>query len=265
LLQVYPELLHMHLLALGNVPDNLAPSRQIRNSQLNFIRNGIHLTTGIILLSGMVLTGLYLKESFDYQASIEALTAQTQTQDNLYKEVAKDFPSTPIPSNDLKQAVELNQAIVDYARTPERAMQVVSAAIENAPEIQINRMHWLRTNDTNIKDNELVASAAPAQPTVNQAQPAFTPDPTGLYQIAFVNGEIRGFTGDYRAALESVNRLVEKLKTNPELEQVLILQEPVNVSSFTSLQGSTAEERTAQQAPALFKLKIILKRQEAPA
>ena len=48
------------------------------------------------------------------------------------------------------------------------------------------------------------------------------------------------------------------------IEQVTILQAPVNVSSFTSLQGSTAEERTAQQTPALFKLKIILKRQETP-
>lgn len=263
LLQATPELLHMHLLALGNVPDNLAPSKQIKNSQLNVIRNGINLTTTIILLAGLVLTGIYLKESFNDQANIEQLTAQTQAQENLYKEVAKDFPTTPIPSNDLKQAVELHQAILNYGRTPERVMQVISSAIENAPEIQINRLHWIRTNDTNIKDNEQNATAAaPTSSTANQEQQAFTPDPTGLYQVAFVNGELRGFTGDYRAALDSVNRLVEKLKTNPEIEQVTILQEPVNVSSFTSLQGSTAEERTAQQAAALFKLKIILKRQE---
>ncbi|HEU4707991.1 MAG TPA: hypothetical protein VFS17_01655 [Methylophilaceae bacterium] len=266
LLAVNPELLHMHLLAIGNVPDNLAPSKQIKNSQLNFIRNGIYLTTGIILLAGLVLTGLYLKESFDYQASTEQLTAQTRAQENLYSEVAKDFPSTPIPSNDLKQAVEVHEAIMDYVRTPERLMQVVSAAIENAPEIQIDRIHWLRTNDTSVKDNEQNAgAAAPASVSSQSQSGGFTPDPTGLYQVAFINGEIRGFTGDYRAALESVNRLVEKLRTNPEVEQVTILQEPVNVSSFTSLQGSTAEERTAQQAPALFKLKIILKRQQAAA
>lgn len=265
LLQESPELLHMHLLALGNVPDNLAPSRQIKNSQLNFIRRGINLTTGIILLAGLTLAGVYLKESFDHEGVVEQLASQTQVQENLYKEVAKDFPSTPIPSNDLKLAVELQQAILNYARSPERIMQVVSQAIEASPEIQVNRIRWVRTNDTNLKDtDQAAATAAPVQQTGNQPQTSFVPDPTGLYQVAFVNGEIRGFTGDYRAALESVTRLVERLRTNPEIEQVQILQEPVNVSSFTSLQGSTAEERTAQETPALFKLKIILKRHEAP-
>lgn len=265
LLQASPELLHMHLLAQGNVPDNLAPSRQVKNSQLNFIRRGINLTTGIILLAGLMLAGMYLKESFDHASEAEQLASQAQIQENLYKEVAKDFPTTPIPSNDLRLAVELHQAIVNYAQSPQRMMEVISQAIEASSEIQINRIHWVRTNDTTVKDNDQTVAAVPAPQTAEQAQSGFVPDPTGLYQIGFVNGEIRGFTGDYRQALESVTRMVEKLRANPEIEQVTILQAPVNVSSFTSLQGSTAEERTAQQTPALFKLKIILKRQEIPA
>jgi hypothetical protein len=38
-----------------------------------------------------------------------------------------------------------------------------------------------------------------------------------------------------------------------------VLQEPVNVSSFADLQGSTADEQSAQKPPAYFKLKVILK------
>jgi len=78
----------------------------------------------------------------------------------------------------------------------------------------------------------------------------------------FLNGEIRRFTGNYRAALESVNRLVERLKANEQVAQVLVLQTPVNVSSYSNLQGSTTDERTAQSTPALFKLRVILKREE---
>jgi hypothetical protein len=265
LLATHPELLHMHLLARGNVPDNLAPSKQIKNSQLNMLRKGINLTSAIILVAGILLAGLYLKDSFEHEEAAVELASQTRTQENLYNEVAKDFPSTPIPSNDLKLAVELHEAIVNYARSPERIMQVVSQAIENSPEIQLNRVHWVRTSDTNIKDTDQATTAAATQPATAQNQASFVPDPTALYQIAFVSGEIRGFTGDYRAALESVTKLVERLRANLEVEQVQILQEPVNVSSFTSLQGSTAEERTAQQTPALFKLKIILKREGTPA
>jgi hypothetical protein len=265
LLAAYPELLHMHLLALGNVPDNLAPSKQTKNSQLNILRQGINLTSAIILVAGLLLTGVYLKDSFEHEKATAELAMQTRTQENLYNEVAKDFPTTPIPSNDLKQAVELHEAVENYARSPERLMKVISQAIENSPEIQINRLHWVRSSDTNLRDTDQNAAAAPISTGTVQNPGGFVPDPTALYQIAFVNGEIRGFTGDYRSALESVTRLVERLRTNAEVEQVQILQEPVNVSSFTSLQGSTAEERTAQQTPALFKLKIILKRQGAPA
>lgn len=263
LLPGHPELLHMHLLALGNVPDNLAPSKQIKNSQLNMLRKGINLTTAIILVAGLLLAGIYLKDSFEHEEAAMELASQTRTQENLYNEVAKDFPSTPIPSNDLKQAVELHEAILNYVRSPERILQVISQAIENSSEIQINRLRWVRSSDTNIKDTDQVAAAA--SQTASQNQSSFVPDPTALYQVAFVNGEIRGFAGDYRAALESVTKLVERLRANPEVDQVQILQEPVNVSSFTSLQGSTAEERTAQQTPALFKLKIILKSQGKPA
>src|SRR3546814_602683 len=200
----------MHLLAQGNVPDNLAPSRQVKNSQLNFIRRGINLTTGIILLAGLMLAGVYLKESFDHASEAEQLASQAQIQENLYKEVAKDFPTTPIPSNDLRLAVELHQAIVNYGQSPQRMMEVISQAIEDSPEIQINRIHWVRTNDTTVKDNDQTAAAVPAPQAAEQAQSGFVPDPTGLYQIGFVNGEMRGFTGDYRLALESVTRMVEK-------------------------------------------------------
>ncbi|HZV62069.1 MAG TPA: hypothetical protein VFF75_06615 [Methylophilaceae bacterium] len=264
LLQKTPELLHMHLLAIGNVPDNLAPSKQIKNSQLNMLRRGINLTSAIILLAGLLLASMYLKESFEFEQSTQQLASQTQVQENLYNEVAKDFPSTPIPSNDLKLAVELHQAIVGYAKSPERIMRVMSQAIENSPEIQINRLRWVRSNDIELKDTDQATVATPIPQASAQVQAGFVPDPTALYQVAFVNGEIRGFTGDYRAALSSVTQLVERLRANPEVEQVQILQEPVNVSSLTSLQGSTAEERTSQQTPALFKLKIILKRQGVP-
>jgi hypothetical protein len=57
--------------------------------------------------------------------------------------------------------------------------------------------------------------------------------------------------------------LVSELKSNPQVAMVEVLQEPVNVSSFVSLQGSTTDEQTIKTQPALFKLKVILKAPEA--
>jgi hypothetical protein len=104
----------------------------------------------------------------------------------------------------------------------------------------------------------------PKQAAAAYTQPGFVPDPKLLYEVGFINGEIKNFTGDYREALESVNRLSDRLKADSAVAQVIILQSPVNVSSYSSLQGSTADERTAQLPAALFKLRVTLKQEVPP-
>jgi hypothetical protein len=60
-----------------------------------------------------------------------------------------------------------------------------------------------------------------------------------------------------------VNQLVDRLKSDAGVAYVEILQAPVNVSSYSNLEGSTTDEVEAKQSAAIFKLKIILKREGA--
>jgi hypothetical protein len=80
-----------------------------------------------------------------------------------------------------------------------------------------------------------------------------------LHQLVFVDGEVAGFNGDYRAALVRVNQLAEKLRSLPQVAWVEVLQEPVNVSSYSRLQGSTTDAVSAVSMAADFKLKFILR------
>jgi len=80
-----------------------------------------------------------------------------------------------------------------------------------------------------------------------------------LYEVGFINGQIKMFNGDYRRALESVNHLATLLRADSLVENVEILQSPVNVSSYSALQGSTNDEKSALQSAAMFKLRVILK------
>ena len=264
LLRDNPELLHMQLLAMGNVPDNLAPPNLTKHHQLNLIRQLINGATAAIVFGGLVLAGIYLKQSFDDNAFIQQAKIATSEQARLYSDVAKDFPSTTIPSNDLKLAVELQQAIEYNAKPPIHMMQTLSNAIETTPEIQINRLRWVLTNEKDPKDDDKTQSAAPISKQAAAAAQSFVPDPKLLYEVGFISGEIKNFTGDYRLALESVNRLSDRLKADSAVAQVIILQGPVNVSSYSSLQGSTADERTAQLPAALFKLRVTLKQEVPP-
>jgi hypothetical protein len=180
---------------------------------------------------------------------------QTRHQEQLYEEVARNFPKTPIPGNDLKAAVNLSEKIGELRRTPQRLMQVVSAALDIQQEIQLDRLRWNFTEDVNAKDDDEKG----IKTNVNVNATPVPASPNGLYEIGFIDGEISNFTGDYRAALESVHALSEQLKQNKAVEQVVILQQPVNTSSLANLQGSTLDQQAQQLPPALFKIKIILK------
>ncbi|HSH97942.1 MAG: hypothetical protein ACAH07_00580 [Methylophilaceae bacterium] len=259
LLDANPELLHMHLLAIGNVPDNLAPATLVKQHQVQLIRQGINLASIFIVLLGLLMSGLYVNQALDLTADTKQAALDTQLQNQRYADVAKNFPSTPIASNDLATAVEINDAIKQYGKAPRRMMQVISNALEASPEIQLDRLHWMQTNDVSLKDDDKTLLAVPSEKTSQQS--SFVPDPTVLYEVGFINGQIKMFNGDYRAALDSVNHLAELLKADSNVENVEILQAPVNVSSYTALQGSTNDEKAALQAAAMFKLRVILKRE----
>lgn len=249
----HPELLHMQLLANGNIPANLAPDQLTKAYHLNKIRQAIYIAAAAVTLLGIGVAGYsFLQANWSVQETAQ-LALQTQSQQQRYEEVASNFPTTPIPSAELKTAVDLAERVKQYNITPEDMMLVLSTALEATPEITIERLRWLQTDNLDMADTEKSRdiNASAANNNASQAAP--------LRQIAFVSAALSHFNGDYRGALNSVNQFVARLKSNPKVEQVVVLQEPVNASSFASLQGSTLDESTSERAPAAFKIKVILK------
>jgi hypothetical protein len=258
LVKTHPEFLHMQLLANGNVPDNLAPATYSKIHSLNNVRRKINIATACVATLGVVLAAYYGWQGMQQKDQLQFISAQTRSQQQQYEEVAKNFPTTPIASTELKIAADLAQIIKNNDQSPRQLMQILSGAFEVSPEIVLTRIRWAQTNDRELKDEAGNINAAQSQ----SSQPVASAniDPTKLIQIGFINAEIKGFTGDYRAALNSVNMFVNQLRTNNLVENVLILQEPVNVSSLANLQGSTTDESaTTERPPAIFKIKIVLK------
>jgi len=256
IVKTHPELLHMQLLANGHIPDSLAPESFIKTYSLNNICRNINFAIAAILIGGLLLAGLYLWMGNQQKNKIAEVVTRTQQQLQLYDLASQNFPITPIPSNELKIAADIAQTIKNNNQTPRQFMQVLSAACEESPEIALNRMRWVLNTQVDIKD-EGNENADTQSGTV--VAPATVNDPTKLMQVGFINAEIKGFTGNYRAALTSVSRFASRLRANKLVDQVIVLQEPVNVSSLANLQGSTTDEGTTQRAPAMFKLKVVLK------
>ncbi len=254
-----PELLHMQLLASGHVVDNMAPEALTKTYDFGKLKSAIKVATSVLGVLGLLVAAGIFYQGYTYQTAFNDAAQDTVLQQRRYDDAAKNFPETTISAEDLKVAVELDKTIAAYPKSPRRMMQVVSRALEQVPEVQLDRLRWVLTNDINIKDEDklITLSASTLSATANQAT-----DPTKLNELGFVTAQISGFTGDYRSALNSVHKFSEKLKADQNVAAVEVLQEPVNVSSFVNLQGSTTDEQAVQTQPALFKLKVILK---APA
>jgi hypothetical protein len=261
LIQKMPELLHMQLLASGHVVDNLAPEPLTKQHKFSQIKQAIKIATVVLGLIGLSAAAWLLKQGLDYKVALNQATQDTAIQQHRYDEVAKNFPVTPISADNLKAAVELDKTINAYPKSPRWVMQVVSAALEQSPEVQLDRLRWVLTSNINIKDEDklITLPASNAQANVTSAT-----DPAKLSELGFVTAEISSFNGDYRGALNSVKQFVATLKKDNRVAEVDVLQEPVNVSSYVDLQGSTADEQSTQKQPALFKLKVILKAPETP-
>lgn len=259
-----PELIHMQLLVNDHAVESLAPAALTQQHRMRKVKQGIHIASvsfavvSVVLAIWIVCVGLMDKE--------DMLQAEKDTflQEQRYKEVAKDFPKTPISATDLQLAVALSQKVASYPTTPKRMMQVLSRAIANLPEIQVDRLRWLLATDANVKDQDNLINLTNNSASQANAVFALNSDPTAPNEMAFFTAEIVNFNGNYRAALDSVNQFVTVLKQDPAVAWVRVLQEPVNVSSFASLQGSTADAitgaaRPKPKEPALFKLQILLK------
>lgn len=257
--QEHPEILHMHMLALGQVPANLAPVEMAHDYQVHQIYRSLWYATFVVLAIGTGLSVFYEWKTHVYKKEAEIDRVATEMQVRQYEEIAKSFPKTNVTGADLERATKLYKKFETYSHAPLRDFMIVSNALNDYPDIQINRIFRMLTNDLNPLDVEQVTEAG-IDPSVSNSTSAtvYTPDTSDLRTVLFINAEMTRFNGNYRAALERVSTLVERLKKQKEVADVSVLQWPVNVSSMTHLKGSTTDLRQESAAPALFKLKVTL-------
>ena len=73
-----------------------------------------------------------------------------------------------------------------------------------------------------------------------------------------IEGEVRPFRGDYRGAIETINRFAEVLAKHPAVAEVNVVKLPLNISSNLALTGNTTDSAD-QSGKAEFKMLLVLK------
>lgn len=246
-LAVMPELLHMQLLANGNLVNNLAPKSRTKHYRLSRASRWLKTFALIIAISSLLISTWYLVTGFSHQHTFKEAKQATHLQQLKYNDVAKSFPQTVVNVHDLKAAVTLDQQLSNLLKSPRNMMQAISRTLDQLPEITLTELHWMQGDQTTAPDSNVNTHQANKQ----------------LAEIGVITANITHFNGDYRSAIQLMHQFASQLRQDAAIAHVAVLQTPVNLNSYTDLHGNTNDAAmTGINQAASFKLKVTLKNDE---
>jgi hypothetical protein len=248
--------LYMHLLGLRTSDNNIAPAAVTLGFRQHQIRRGIFALAGITAFASATWCAITLFQIFDTRGDIENTRRQTAELQQQYQEVTRQFPAAPTSAENLRRAVEISQKIGATTRTPELTMDLISQALELHPLIVMKTFGWKYDTaeiEAGREGNQAAAAAAPPSTPLPGAQRGGK-----RKESAIVEGEVRPFRGDYRAAIEAINRFVETLSQQPNVAEVRVAKLPLNINPTLTLTGNTTDSRD-QAGTAGFTIILVMK------
>lgn len=246
--------LYLHLLGLRAPDSNLAPAEVTFGYRMHRARRGIYALAGITALAIAAWCAFTWYQIIDtnvgIKSDIEAAAAQAAQLQAQYLETERQFPAAPASAENLQRAVEIAKKIDASTRSPEIMMTIVSQALDHNPAIRLKNFGW-KYGRTDIGQQDSGKSDK------TKSDPA--PAGGARQQSGLVEGEVRPFSGDYRAANESITRFAAALSRQPGVAEVRVITTPLNVSPSLTLSGNTTDSNAPPGGKAEFKLLLVLK------
>ena len=245
--------LYLYLLGLRAPANNLAPAGVTLGFRQHQLRRAIYALTGVTAMAMGVWCALNLYQLLAIDSDMDRAKEVTADLQARYRAATLQFPSAPTNAENLRRAVEVSQRIGPTTRSPELMMQMVSEALESHPAIVLRSFGWRYDKSEIGADAPGGAKAGPATPAAPSAA-----DSGRRKQSGQIDGEVRPFRGDYRAAIDAIQSFAATLSKRPEVAEVKVIKLPLDIDQKLSLSGNTVESRE-QTGKAEFRLVVILK------
>ena len=147
----------------------------------------------------------------------------------------------------------MTNTLKNYKTDPFKMLTVISEGLEQYPLIQLEEINWAAAADPNKKISGDTA-AVNTQGVVGYSNIGTKDTGFDYYQIALINGEISPFDGDYRKALDMINRFSETLGNIDSVYNVSVVSLPLDTSSQANLQGTS----NSGPGTAKFSVRIVM-------
>ena len=246
---------YLHLLGLKSPQSNLAPASVTVGYKRYQARRGIYAGSAALAVAAGIWAGANLFQMAMLRGDAEDAARQTAQLSAQYQEVTRQFPQAPASADNLRRTVEIAQKLRENVHTPENMMRLVSAALEASPTVVLRQFAW----KYGASEFESEGAAKPRSTVDTAPAPATPAGPSqGRRQGGLIEGEIRPFRGDYRAAIETINAFAGRLAKDPTVAEVRVTKLPLNVNPTLSLTGNTLDTPESS-AIADFKLLVLFK------
>lgn len=206
-----------------------------------------------MLLTGMIWGGINFIDAFMLKRQAEIAVKKADFYSARYQMARERLPQTPVSPADLEIISGMADTLDKYKVDPLPMLGAISQGMDQFPQIRLDEIQWVASADPNTKISDSVG-ADPAQGVVGVSNIESADTGYAYYQIAALNGQISPFDGNYRAALDLINRFAETLRTVDAVHDVSVVILPLDTSSEATLQGGSG----AAPGAANFSIRIVL-------
>ena len=240
----FSDVLHLHLLATARPDMNLVPPTMKRRLQVHVLGKIIYAASAAIAVFGLLWSLANAMLMMQADREIARLMEQTRVFQTRYQAVTERFPEAPASSEVLRDSVEAAKRIHLMRQTPRSLMLVLGAALNQSPNIGLNRIEWIHGGP-----DVLQAGARPVDVSSQLVN--------GIGQFGIIGAEVLSYEGDHQAALRDIRSFTRQLAADARVAQVDIIRLPIDLDPNAGLNGSTASQLAAQSAP--FEISLVLR------
>ena len=220
-----PEIAPLAAIAGEAMQLNLAPPELLQRHTEFRWRRGLHAAAGIIALLGIGITAAYWLHAQDLTDQASRMLQQQQQFDARYRAIARTFPIQSAAPEQLAQTVALARQLGGGQPDAGALLAAIGQAIDAVPGITLDRLEWA--------DDTLTAG--------------------GGTRIS-LDASLVPFDGNYRAAMQRIERFMHTLQAVPALHDVHLRSSPVNADSASTLSGRTLDAGAGASPAARFSL-----------
>lgn len=211
------------------------------------MRLGLAGTAAALLVCTVAYAIAVIVQSRVYEQSIEVARERAAEFDRRYRLRLQQLDQFDYQAQDVKRAVDLLGSLRD-ARVvdPGGALASLGNVLVEHPAIIVNRLNWRQVDDPEI-------------PVPDETNPGLADSGSGLvrrldegteapYRYVLISGDVVGFGGEYREAVELFETFVADLQEQPDVSRLDVIESPFALTSDSGVSGDSGLSAGRQRA-----------------